>query len=308
MNISKMLIPALMLVCILLPACVSATLPPPTAVPSTFTSIPPDSSITPIANVLAQALTVGNYQYVMECSGEGSPVVLLLGGRGAAWKPIQAEINRSTRTCVFDYMGSSTQPLSAKQIAINVHILLEDAGITAPYVTVGFSIGGFVARLFANLYPDEVGGVTLLDSSHEDQNARFLDALPPETSDCQELKDYRAELQGLHIIPVGPNITLDFDASAAEVHSIEQDLSNLPLVVLTAGRSEWPDCFPSEIRQQLDQAWLEMQNDLSGLSTNSLHLIAEESGHNFTEQPEMVIEAIERVIQAVQTGGSVSPP
>jgi len=203
-------------------------------------------------------------------------------------------------------MGSNPTPLTVEEIAKNMHTLLEDAGMTAPYVLVGFSVGGYIARLFTDLYPDEVVGITLLDSSHEDQNARFLAALPPETSDeCQELKDYRAELQGPHVIPIGSEISLDFGASAAEVHSIGQHLSNLPLVVLTAGRSEWPDCFPPEVRQQLDQAWLEMQNDLASLSTNSAHVVAEESGHNFTEQPEMVIDAIQRVVRAVQTDGGV---
>jgi pimeloyl-ACP methyl ester carboxylesterase len=174
--------------------------------------------------------------------------------------------------------------------------------MSGPYVLVGFSVGGYIARLFAASYPSEVAGMALLDSSHEDQNARFLAALPTETSgDCQELKYYRAELQGPHMLQVTSQISLDFDASAEEVRAIEKNLGSLPLVVLSAGRSEWPDCFPSEAREGLDQAWLDMQNDLASLSTNSTHLVAEESGHNFAEQPEIVIDAIQRVVQSVQT-------
>ena len=272
----------------------------------TLTSI---SSVTSTPNILSQILTIGDYQYVMECSGEGSPVVLLLGGRVDAWKQIQTEINRFTRTCVFDHMGSSTQPLTAEEIAKNMHTLLESAGMTAPYVPVGFSAGGYIARLFTDFYPNEVAGIALLDSSHEDQNARFLAALPPRTSDeCQELKDYRTELQGPHVIPIGSEITLDFDASADQVRAVEQNLGNLPLVVLTAGRSEWLDCFQPGIQQQLDQAWLDMQDGLASLSTRSTHLMAEGSGHNFAEQPEMVIDAIQRVVRAARTGDGVAAP
>jgi pimeloyl-ACP methyl ester carboxylesterase len=293
------------LVIALLAGCGVPATQSPTLIPPAPTSISP---VTSTPNILTQSLTIGDYQYMMECNGEGSPVVLLLGGRAAAWKPIQAEINRFTSTCVFDHMGSSTQPLTAEEIAKNMHTLLEDAGMTAPYVLVGFSVGGYIARLFTDLYPDEVAGIALLDSSHEDQNMRFLAALPSETSnECQELKDYRAELQGPHVIPVGPEVTLDFDTSADEVRAVEQNLGNLPLIVLTAGRSEWPDCFQPEIQQQLDQAWLDMQDDLASLSTNSAHLVAEESGHNFTEQPEMVIDAIQRVVRAVRTGGVTAP-
>jgi pimeloyl-ACP methyl ester carboxylesterase len=311
MNIRKMLISAMMLTCVLLSACAPATPPLPTSEPPTLTALPPNSSATSTSttNILTKTLTVGDYQYTMECSGEGSPVVLLLGGRAAAWKPIQAEINRSTRTCVFDHKGTTTKPLTAEEIAKNVHTLLEDAGITAPDVPVGFSVGGYIARLFANLYPAEIAGMVLLDSSHEDQNARFLAALPPETSnDCQELKDYRSELQGPHVIPMGPEITLDFDESATEVHSIKQNLGNLPLVVLTAGRSEWPDCFPPEVAQQLDQAWLNMQDELAGLSSNSAHVVAEESGHAFDDTAGMqaVIESIRKIVEAIRNGVGVS--
>jgi pimeloyl-ACP methyl ester carboxylesterase len=293
---------------ILLLATGCTSLLPPTftpAVPTATTSAP----VTPINNVLTQTLTMGEYQYTMECSGEGSPVVLLLGGQAAAWKPIQAEINRITRTCTFDHMGNRPTPLTAEEIAKNMHLLLKDADVTAPYVLVGFSVGGYITRLFANLYLDEVVGMVLLDSSHADQNARFLAALPPETSnDCQELKDYRAELQGPHIIPVAPQIRLDFDASADKVRAVEGNLDNLPLVVVTAGRSEWPDCFLPEVRENLDQAWIDMQDDLASLSTTSTHLVADESVHSFAEQPEMVIDAIQRVVQAIQTGtGSPVP-
>lgn len=287
----------------------SAPAEPTATLPTVFTSISPTSSVTPINDVLTQTLTVGDYQYTMECSGEGSPVTLLLGGRAAAWKPIQEEINRFTRSCVFEHAGSIANPLTAEQIANNIHTLLKDAQMTGPYVLVGFSVGGYITRLYTNLYPDEVVGIAFLDSSHEDQNARFLTALPPQAAeDCQELKDYRASLKGPHLLPVSPQINLDFDASAAQVRTLEPNLGNLPLVVLMAGRSEWPDCFQPEVRQQLDQAWLEMQEDLAGLSMNSTHLVAEESGHTFTEQPEMVIDAIQRVVEGVQTGSGGSVP
>jgi len=294
------------LVIALLAGCGAPATQSPTPIPSAAPSIPP---ITSSPSILNQTLTIGDYQFLMECSGAGSPVVLLLGGRAEAWKPIQTKINPFTRTCVFDHVGTSPTPLMGEEIAKNMHTLLKDAEMTGPYVLVGFSAGGFINRLFANLYLDEVAGIALLDSSHEDQNARFLAALPSETShECQELKDYRTELQGPHVIPIGPEVTLDFDTSADEVRAVEQNLGNLPLVVLTAGRSEWPDCFQPGIQQQLDQAWLDMQDDLASLSTNSVHLVAEESGHNFTEQPEMVIDAMQRVVRAARTGGGATAP
>ena len=298
---NKILFKELLAIGLLLTLVMGCTVPASPSEP-TPTLPAPTVTVATKTTTLTQTLTKDAYQYDMECSGEGSTTVLLLGGRAAIWEPIRAEINRSARTCVFEHMGNRSTPLTAKEIAKNVHTLLNDAKVEGSYVVVGFSVGGYIARLFADLYPDEVSGMALLDSSHEDQNARLLAALPAETSEeCQELKDYRRELQGSHILPIGTEIRLDFDVSAAEVHDIEKQFGNLPLVVLTAGRSDWPACFPAEVREQLDKTWLDLQEELAGLSTNSNHLVATESDHSFSEQPEMVIDAIQQAAQAAQT-------
>ena len=52
--------------------------------------------------------------------------------------------------------------------------------LPGPYVLVGHSSGGLVARLYASEYPDDVVGMVLLDSTHEDVWLRFQEALTPE--------------------------------------------------------------------------------------------------------------------------------
>src|SRR4026207_1467057 len=84
----------------LLTGCTASAMPAPTPMPPTSTSIPPGLAPTPTTNILIQTLMIGDYQYVMECNGEGSPAVLLFGGRAANWKPILTEIKVSTRTCL----------------------------------------------------------------------------------------------------------------------------------------------------------------------------------------------------------------
>jgi len=63
-------------------------------------------------------------------------------------------------------------------MAEELHTLLANAGIQPPYVLVAHSLGGHNVRMFADLYPDEVTGMVLVDSGHEDQLERF----PPEYS------------------------------------------------------------------------------------------------------------------------------
>jgi pimeloyl-ACP methyl ester carboxylesterase len=54
-------------------------------------------------------------------------------------------------------------------MAEELQTLLHGAGIAPPYVVVGHSMGGLVARVFIQLYLAEVAGLALVDSSHPGQ-------------------------------------------------------------------------------------------------------------------------------------------
>ena len=72
-------------------------------------------------------------------------------------------------------------------------------------------------------------------------------------------------------------------------------------MVLSAGRAEVSP-LPSEVAEKLNQVRPAMQQELLGLSSNSTHIIAEESGHSIQmEQPDLVIDAIRQVVQESRT-------
>jgi pimeloyl-ACP methyl ester carboxylesterase len=52
--------------------------------------------------------------------------------------------------------------------AYELHLLLKKAGIKPPYVLVGHSVGGLIARVYTEHYNAEVAGMVLVDSTHED--------------------------------------------------------------------------------------------------------------------------------------------
>ena len=56
--------------------------------------------------------------------------------------------------------------------------LLDRGRIEPPYVLVGHSYGGLLARLFAHAHPDETGGVVLVDAEGRDMWRRVLAAWP----------------------------------------------------------------------------------------------------------------------------------
>jgi len=139
-----------------------------------------DAERSPEAGRLVSA---GAYRLELNCTGRGSPTVILeagLGDLGVKWKRVQPEIAKHSRVCSYDRAGyggsdSGTMPRTSRQIVTELHALLQNAGEKPPFVLVGHSFGGYNVRLYDSQYPNQVVGVVLVDSTQEDQYA----LLPP---------------------------------------------------------------------------------------------------------------------------------
>jgi len=124
---------------------------------------------------------IGGYRLHINCTGTGSPTVILdagLGGTSLDWSKIQPAVARFTRVCSYDRAGygwseSGPGPRTSQQIVTELHLLLVHAQVSGPYLLVGHSVGGLNMRLYAYRYPGEVAGLVLLDSTNEHQFAQF---------------------------------------------------------------------------------------------------------------------------------------
>ena len=130
-----------------------------------------------------QMVDVDGIQMRLDCRGSGSPTVVLESGAQSYsihWWKVQDEVAKFTRVCSYDRPGfgwSDPTPMnSSQQVATLLHATLEAAGERPPYLMVGHSLGGVFVRAFAAEYPDEVVGMVLVDSSHEQQHL----GIPPE--------------------------------------------------------------------------------------------------------------------------------
>jgi pimeloyl-ACP methyl ester carboxylesterase len=254
---------------------------------------------------------VGGRSLAFVRSGSGSPTVVLESGLGAesAWYgPVQETVSRFAHVVRFDRAGKGRSdpappPRTSADMAADLRTLLADAGIPGPHVLVGQSVGGLNARVYAARYPEDVAGMVLLDSMHEDQFAALGPMLPP------PFPGEPAELTGLRQFwtkdwtdPTKNAEGIDFVASRAQGHAVTT-LGDLPMVVLTADYENARDlrAAPADFRRAWAARWWELQARLAALSSASAHRLVPGSGHFIQrDAPDAVIAAIREVVAAIR--------
>lgn len=136
---------------------------------TTTSSFPFDQ--TPYANP-QRLVDVGHGRRMnLYCIGSGSPTIVLENGFGSpmwTWGYVQPALAKLSRTCAYDraaygFSDPAPVPRTAAVIAADLHALLGRANIQPPYVLVGHSLGGYHVRLFADMYPNTVAGLVLID-------------------------------------------------------------------------------------------------------------------------------------------------
>ena len=237
-----------------------------------------------------ERVDVGGHSLNLLIGGQGSPAVIFEGGFGAgiaSWSTVQKDVATFTQTVSYDRAGLNQsepgpKPRSAKTIATELHAALQKAGVKPPYVLVGHSFGGIYARVFADMYPQDVIGMVLIDSSQE----AFNDWAKT------NLRDLRKEEEG--------RIAKASEGVRAESESLETSYSEarnakispgIKVVLISAMQDEG---MPAEARKM----WIQKHKDWIATVPGGKHIIAEKSGHFVQAQdPALVIETIRQIVK-----------
>jgi pimeloyl-ACP methyl ester carboxylesterase len=262
------------------------------------------SSVTaasPSASLEAGRADIGGYSLAYQCEGSGSPTVILEAGYTASGiatfgHTIQPDLAATTRVCTYDRAGigvsdarpASVSPLTSVTQANELHDLLSTIGEHGPFIDVGHSYGGMIARAFAATYPDETVGLVLLDASSEPEIPVYdrLHAGPWDDGTVQP----------------APNQRIDIHASVRELETAPS-LGPMPVIVVTAGvldSDKWLATVPTlEARAQ---------TRLASLSSNAIHVVDRGKGHFLPDNdPKLVLAATEAVIDAARSGHALAP-
>jgi len=283
-------------------------------------------------------LDVGGRKMHIDCTGGGSPTVILDSGLGdsyLSWRKVQPQIAKFTRVCSYDraglgYSEPSSQPRTSKVIAEELHALLQAVSVSPPYVIVGHSMGGYDVRVYTSLYRNEIVGMVLVDASHPDQENRF----PPELKNMEGSWHREAQFVA-STMPFGIPRLLGlcendpvtraadcnwhsareqlaeisaFPESAAETANAGS-LSDLPLAVLSHDPDKPSSDLPPELAKPTNEAWEKMQEELAHLSTRGTQTVAKNSAHYIQiDRPDVVIDAVRNVVEQARQAQPQSAP
>ncbi len=206
-------------------------------------------------------VSVGGFRIHLDCSGKGSPTVVIENGFdefSTDWQQVQQGISAFTRVCTYDRAGYAwselgPMPRTYAQINLDLHNALLKAGERMPLILVGHSFGGPVVRSYALTYREDVAGLVFAESVGEShrivmgtKTARLVDfaqhrQIPPPRS---ELSAADANHEAPEM-PNSPSIEPPFDRLSSEQQRARLwALSQPALQVAEASEREWsPEYF-----------------------------------------------------------------
>jgi len=132
------------------------------------------------------------------------------------------------------------------------------------------------------------------------------DKLPPY---IQQIRLWAVAQPKHYLADDNPFEAEELAAVYTERHKTEYPLGDIPLLVLHRERGGYkpvPGIITPEVAKQMEEERIENNRDLVRLSRNSAHIIAKNSGHDVhLDRPELVIDAIRQVVEAVRHHTSV---
>jgi pimeloyl-ACP methyl ester carboxylesterase len=254
---------------------------------------------------------IGGRRLFLRCVGHGSPTVVFEGGLTTDWYQLQNQVAPLTRVCSWDHPNGprsrsdpAPTPRTARDFVADLHTLLRTARVPGPYVLAGHSNGGLFSQLYASTHPRQVAGLVLIDAVHPAYHQRRLAMLkplvPPEV--WQALR--REAMTPAHRLLDPERVDIWTSERQTRQALRHAPLRSMPLIVLAHGRPEDPD---AAFVEQDERLWRQLQRELAHLVPGGRLVVATNSGHDIQhQQPELVLDAIGDVVQAVRAGDLVS--
>lgn len=201
--------------------------------------------------------------------GQGSPTVVFVTGTGDApqesWNPLVDPLAAETTVVTYDRAGVGKSeigelPAHARQSALDLRGLLRELDPPKPILLVGHSFGVSIVKLFASMFPGEVGGMVLMDG------------VPSQIVDAQKKILAGADLERLERMtggaaaPPNPRTEMDYMFESRRQELAMGPLPRVPVLVLIAGADREagvPPGFSPEAREKMARLGIDLQKEMA---------------------------------------------
>jgi pimeloyl-ACP methyl ester carboxylesterase len=212
--------------------------------------------------------------------GKNHPIIIFEAGMGSTmdtWQNIPDSIAKTNRVFLYDRAGLGNSDLTKRERTIpnmveELRMTLQARRMEPPYVYVAHSMGSYIARYFANQYPEEIAGVILIDPSPDKM---YDDYSEEEYENFQLIGD-------------------DSFANSSEgaKNEWENYLDNRKYVT---GKIP-PDEIPMIILSATEWDFYAYHQEMMNNNPNSKHLKIEGSHGLHQEKPELIIRLIREIV------------
>lgn len=241
------------------------------------------------------------YMLYVKDRGAGDPAVIIENGltcNTMLYDSLFQEISRYTRVLSYDHVGIGRSTCNGKPRTIDnftreLKALLEIRHVAPPYILVGHSMGGFLIRYFAHLYPDQVAGLVFIDAPHEDWFAYMRSHHTPE--DLQFFNDFFDPEKRKMKKPA--KAELSYYSSLCDSVRGKLIPAQIPVRMYTGKKhGKWATTFgytPDDLN-----VWAEMQGSILNGVNDAQQFIDSTASHMFhKDKQELVSDGIQELIQ-----------
>lgn len=243
-----------------------------------------------------------------------APAVVFESGGGTpleGWGDVLVQVSEFATVVAYDRSGTGRSEWDGlaptpERVAARLRRLLDELGVAPPYVVVGHSWGGALARYFVGLHPDDVVGVLYLDptditQSPEDERALFASiGADPSARDAFYQLQERGLAAASAELRAEAEVVLDLMRSEVGARRLPGP-PTVPSSVVLAGR---PPVFPAGVlpfdaeayaaaiqalRRSRLESWVQPPGRL---------MVATEAGHFVhVDAPDIVVEVIRELVR-----------